>query len=106
VFDDFAKIDLRIAQVVHAEVVDGSDKLLKLTLDAGEGRHRTVFSGIRKAYAPEALLNRLVILVANLPPRKMAKFGVSEGMVIAAGHGDGIYLVSPDHGAQVGDRVS
>ncbi len=106
VFDDFAKVDLRIAQVMHAEIVEGSDKLLKLTLDAGEGRHRTVFSGIRKAYAPEALLNRLVILVANLPPRKMAKFGMSEGMVIAAGNDEGIYLVSPDHGAKVGDRVS
>ena len=106
VFDDFAKVDLRVAQVIHAETVDGSDKLLKLTLDAGEGRHRTVFSGIRKAYAPEALKDRLVVLVANLPPRKMAKFGVSEGMVIAAGNDDGIYLLSPDHGAKVGDKVS
>lgn len=106
VFDDFAKVDLRVAQVIYAETVDGSDKLLKLTLDAGEGRHRTVFSGIRKAYAPEALKDRLVVLVANLPPRKMAKFGVSEGMVIAAGNDDGIYLLSPDHGAKVGDKVS
>jgi methionyl-tRNA synthetase len=65
-----------------------------------------VFSGIRKAYAPEALKDRLVVLVANLPPRKMAKFGVSEGMVIAAGNDDGIYLLSPDHGAKVGDKVS
>lgn len=106
VFDDFAKVDLRVAQIIHAETVDGSEKLLKLTLDAGEGRHRTVFSGIRKAYAPEALKDRLVVLVANLPPRKMAKFGVSEGMVIAAGNDDGIYLLSPDHGAKVGDKVS
>ena len=85
--DDFAKIDLRVAKIVDASHVDGSDKLLKLTLDAGEGRHRTVFSGIKSAYAPQDLVGRLTVLVANLAPRKM-KFGVSEGMVLAASHAD------------------
>ncbi len=89
--------------------MDGSDKLLKLTLDAGEGRDRTVFSGIKSAYAPEDLVGRLTVLVANLAPRKM-KFGVSEGMVLAASHADeksnpGIFLVDPHPGAQPGMRV-
>ncbi|MGB2818753.1 MAG: methionine--tRNA ligase subunit beta, partial [Burkholderiaceae bacterium] len=107
--DDFAKIDLRIAKIVDASQVEGSDKLLKLTLDAGEGRHRTVFSGIKSAYAPQDLVGRLTVLVANLAPRKM-KFGVSEGMVLAASHADetrqpGIYVLDPDSGAQPGMRV-
>ena len=92
-----------------ASHVEGSDKLLKLTLDAGEGRERTVFSGIKAAYRPEDLVGRLTVLVANLAPRKM-KFGVSEGMVLAASHADekahpGIYLLDPDRGAQPGMRV-
>jgi methionyl-tRNA synthetase len=107
--DDFAKIDLRVAKIVDASHVEGSDKLLKLTLDAGEGRHRTVFSGIKSAYAPQDLVGRLTVLVANLAPRKM-KFGVSEGMVLAASHADetkepGIYVLDPDAGAQPGMRV-
>jgi methionyl-tRNA synthetase len=107
--DDFAKIDLRVAKIVEASLVEGSDKLLKLTLDAGEGRHRTVFSGIKSAYAPQDLVGRLTVLVANLAPRKM-KFGVSEGMVLAASHADekkqpGIYVLDPDSGAQPGMRV-
>jgi methionyl-tRNA synthetase len=107
--DDFAKIDLRVAKIVHAESVPGSDKLLKLTLDAGEGRTRQVFSGIKNAYRPESLVGRLTVLVANLAPRKM-KFGVSEGMVLAASHADeksfpGIYLLDPQAGAQPGMRV-
>ena len=107
--DDFAKIDLRVARIVDASHVEGSDKLLKLTLDAGEGRHRTVFSGIKSAYKPEDLVGRLTVLVANLAPRKM-KFGVSEGMVLAASHADekkqpGIYVLDPDSGAQPGMRV-
>jgi len=107
--DDFAKIDLRVAQIVHAEIVTGSDKLLKLTLDAGEGRTRQVFSGIKSAYQPEDLVGKLTVLVANLAPRKM-KFGVSEGMVLAASHADekaypGIYLLDPQAGAQPGMRV-
>ncbi len=103
--DDFAKIDLRIARIVDAEHVEGADKLLKLTLDIGEGRHRTVFAGIKSAYRPEDLVGRLTPMVANLAPRKM-KFGLSEGMVLAAsGNGPGIYLLAPDSGAQPGMRV-
>lgn len=103
--EDFLKIDLRVAQILNAELVEGSDKLLKLTLDLGEPEPRTVFSGIRGAYSPEALLHRMVVVVANLTPRKM-RFGMSEGMVIAGGNDDGIFLVSPDSGAKVGDKVS
>ena len=103
--DDFGRIDLRIARIVNAEHVDGAAKLLKLTLDVGEGRHRTVFAGIKSAYRPEDLVGRLTPMVANLAPRKM-KFGVSEGMVLAAsGEGPGIHLLSPDAGAQPGMRV-
>ncbi|HEX9301373.1 MAG TPA: methionine--tRNA ligase [Casimicrobiaceae bacterium] len=103
--DDFAKIDLRVARIVNAESVDGADKLLKLTLDVGEGRHRTVFAGIKSAYDPATLIGRLTPMVANLAPRKM-KFGLSEGMVLAAsGDGPGIFLLSPDSGAQPGMRV-
>jgi methionyl-tRNA synthetase len=103
--DDFAKIDLRIAKIVNAEHVEGADKLLKLTLDVGEGRTRTVFAGIKSAYKPEDLVGRLTAVVANLAPRKM-KFGVSEGMVLAAsGDTPGIFLLSPDSGAQPGMRI-
>jgi len=103
--DDFSKIDLRIAKIVNAEQVDGADKLLKLTLDIGEGRPRTVFAGIKSAYKPEDLIGRLTPMVANLAPRKM-KFGLSEGMVLAAsGDGPGIYLLAPDSGATPGMRV-
>lgn len=107
--DDFAKVDLRIAKIVAAERVEGSNKLLRLTLDAGEGRTRTVFSGIASAYTPEQLTGKLTVLVANLAPRKM-KFGVSEGMVLAASHADekatpGIYVLEPVAGAQPGMRV-
>ena len=103
--DDFTKIDLRIARIVNAEHVEGADKLLKLTLDAGEGRHRTVFAGIKSAYDPASLVGRLTPMVANLAPRRM-KFGLSEGMVLAAsGEGPGIYLLAPDAGAVPGMRV-
>jgi methionyl-tRNA synthetase len=105
--DDFAKVDLRIARIVAAETVEGSDKLLKLTLDAGEGRTRTVFSGIRKWQPPQALVGRLTVMVANLAPRKM-KFGLSEGMVLAASFpddGGGVYLLDPQDGAQPGMTV-
>jgi methionyl-tRNA synthetase len=103
--DDFSKIDLRIAKIVNAEHVDGADKLLKLTLDVGDGRQRTVFAGIKSAYKPEDLIGRLTPMVANLAPRKM-KFGVSEGMVLAAsGDGPGIFLLAPDSGATPGMRV-
>ena len=103
--DDFAKVDLRIARIVAAEHVEGADKLLKLTLDVGEDRHRTVFAGIKSAYDPAKLVGRLTPMVANLAPRKM-KFGLSEGMVLAAsGDGPGIYLLAPDDGALPGMRV-
>ena len=102
--DDFMKIDLRIAKIVNAEHVEGSDKLLRLTLDVGEGKHRNVFSGIKSSYKPEDLVGRLTVMVGNLAPRKM-KFGLSEGMVLAAGDGDGIFLLTPDSGAQPGMRV-
>jgi len=102
--DDFNRLDLRVAKIVRAEAVEGADKLLQLTLDLGEGS-RTVFAGIKSAYAPETLEGRLVVLVANLAPRKM-KFGLSEGMVLAASGEDvGIFLISPDNGAQPGMRV-
>jgi methionyl-tRNA synthetase len=102
--DDFNKLDLRVAKIVRAEQVEGADKLLKLTLDLGDGA-RTVFAGIKSAYTPEKLEGRLTVVVANLAPRKM-KFGVSEGMVLAAsGDGPGIFLVAPDSGAQSGMRV-
>jgi methionyl-tRNA synthetase len=105
--DDFAKVDLRIARIVAAETVEGSDKLLKLTLDAGEGRTRTVFSGIRRWHAPESLAGRLTVMVANLAPRKM-KFGLSEGMVLAASFpddGGGVFLLDPQEGARPGMKV-
>ncbi len=106
---DFAKVDLRIARIVAAERVEGSTKLLRLTLDAGEGRHRNVFSGIAAAYQPEQLTGKLTVVVANLAPRKM-KFGVSEGMVLAAGHADekavpGVFVLEPWPGALPGMRV-
>ena len=107
--DDFAKIDLRIARIVNCEAVEGSTKLLRLTLDVGEGKTRNVFSGIASAYQPADLIGQLTVMVANLAPRKM-KFGVSEGMVLAASHADekenpGIYVLKPWPGAQPGMRV-
>ncbi|MCM2130527.1 methionine--tRNA ligase [Larsenimonas rhizosphaerae] len=103
-FDAFSQIDLRIALIKKAEGVEGAKKLLKLTLDLG-GTEKTVFSGIKSQYSPEALEGRLTVMVANLAPRKM-RFGLSEGMVLAAGDNDGIYLLSPDSGAKPGQRVS
>ncbi len=107
--DDFAKIDLRIAKIVNCEAVEGSVKLLRLTLDVGEGQTRNVFSGIASAYKPEDLIGKHTVMVANLAPRKM-KFGISEGMVLAASHSDeklqpGIYVLEPLPGAIPGMRV-
>ncbi|MFZ6752731.1 methionine--tRNA ligase [Undibacterium sp. Dicai25W] len=107
--DDFAKIDLRIAKIVNCEHVEGSDKLLRLTLDVGEGRTRNVFSGIKSAYQPEQLIGKFTVMVANLAPRKM-KFGMSEGMVLAASAADektnpGLYILEAWPGAQPGMRV-
>ncbi|MBN9131816.1 MAG: methionine--tRNA ligase [Nitrosospira multiformis] len=101
--EDFGKVDLRVAKILDAEQVPGADKLLKLTLDIAS-EQRTVFAGIKSAYDPAQLKGRLTIMVANLAPRKM-KFGVSEGMVLAAGDGDGPYLLSPDEGARPGMKV-
>ncbi|RKR02395.1 methionyl-tRNA synthetase [Kushneria sinocarnis] len=103
-FEDFSILDLRIARIARAEYVEGADKLLRLTLDLGN-ETRTVFSGIRSQYAPEALEERLTVMIANLAPRKM-RFGTSEGMVLAAGDDDGIYLLTPDAGATPGMRVT
>ena len=107
--DDFAKIDLRIAQIVECALVDGSTKLLRLTLDVGEGKTRNIFSGIQSAYKPEQLVGKFTVVVANLAPRKM-KFGVSEGMVLAASDADekadpGLYILEPWPGAKAGMRV-
>ena len=103
-FDDFLKVDLRIARIVAASHVEGAGKLLQLTLDIG-GETRNVFSGIKSSYKPEDLEGRLTVMVANLQPRKM-RFGVSEGMVLAAGDDEGIYLLEPDNGAKPGQRVT
>lgn len=103
-FDDFAKLDLRIARIAKAEHVEGADKLLQLTLDLG-GETRNVFAGIKSAYTPESLEGRLTVMVANLAPRKM-RFGISEGMVLAAGPGGSeLFVLHPDDGAQPGMRV-
>ena len=102
--EEFAKVDLRIARIDSASAVEGADKLLALTLDVGDGK-RNVFAGIKAAYDPDSLVGRYVVVVANLAPRKM-RFGVSEGMVLAAGPGgEDIFLLSPDEGAEPGMRV-
>jgi methionyl-tRNA synthetase len=107
-FDDFAKIDLRIVKIVNAEHVEKADKLLRLTLsldDQEGGETRQVFAGIKSAYQPEDLIGKLTVMVANLAPRKM-RFGMSEGMVLAAGPGDkDLWILNPDDGAQAGMRV-
>ena len=102
--DDFLKVDLRVVRIVKAESVEDADKLLRLTLDLGS-EQRTVLAGIKKAYEPSELEGRLTVMVANLKPRKM-RFGVSEGMVLAAGDGDGVFILSPDEGAEPGSRVT
>ena len=103
--DDFVKVDLRVARVIAAEHVPEANKLLKLTLSLGGDQQRQVFAGIKAAYAPEALVGRLVVMAANLKPRKM-RFGLSEGMVIAAGPGGSeVFVLSVDDGALPGQRV-
>jgi len=107
--DDFSKVDLRIAKIMNCEHVDGSDRLLRLTLDVGEDKPRNVFAGIKSAYQPEELIGKLTVMVANLAPRKM-KFGISEGMVLAASAKDeksnpGIYILNPWPGAEPGMRI-
>ena len=103
-FDDFMKVDLRVARIINAEIVEGADKLLKLTLDLG-GEKRQVFSGIKASYDPEKLIGQLTVTVANLAPRKM-RFGISEGMVFAAADEEGIYLLEPGSGAKPGQRIT
>ena len=100
----FSSVDLRVAKITKADDVDGADKLLQLTLDVGDFGTRNVFAGIKSAYKPDELTDKLVVLVNNLEPRKM-KFGISEGMVLASSNDDGIYLVSPDEGAEPGMKV-
>jgi methionyl-tRNA synthetase len=103
--DDFLKVDLRVAKIINAEAVPEAKKLIRLTLDLG-GETRNVFAGIKSAYDPADLVGRLTVMVANLKPRKM-RFGVSEGMVLAAGDDDsGLYILSPDEGAVPGTRVT
>ena len=102
--DHFSSVDLRVAKITKADDVEGADKLLQLTLDVGDLGTRNVFAGIKSAYKPDELTDRLVVLVNNLEPRKM-KFGISEGMVLASSNDDGIYLVSPDEGAEPGMKV-
>jgi len=103
--DDFTKVDLRIARITMAELVEGADKLLKITLDVGALGTRQVFAGIKSAYDPASLVGKLTVVVANLAPRKM-KFGLSEGMILAAsGETPGVFLLSPDAGAQPGMKV-
>ena len=102
--EEFARIDLRVARIEAAALVAGADRLLELTVDLGGGR-RTVFAGIRSAYQPEQLVGRHVVVVANMKPRKL-RFGVSEGMVLAASGDSGLFLIGPDAGATAGMKVS
>jgi methionyl-tRNA synthetase len=104
--DDFSKVDLRVAEIVSAKAVPKANKLLELELSLGGSERRTVFAGIKKAYEPEALVGRLTVMVANLAPRQM-KFGLSEGMVLAAGPGgEELFILSPDSGAKPGQRIN
>ena len=104
--DNFMQIDLRIAKVINAEMVEKADKLIKLELDLGDLGKKTVFAGIKKAYSADNLKDKLVVCVNNLKSREM-RFGTSEGMILAAGDDDdiGIFIVSPDKGATPGMRV-
>jgi methionyl-tRNA synthetase len=101
---EFGRLDLRVARIESAELVEGADRLLRLTVDLG-GDRRTVFAGIRAAYEPERIVGRHVVVVANMKPRKL-RFGVSEGMVLAASGDDGLFLIGPDAGAVAGMKVS
>ena len=104
-FDDFMKIDLRVALIKEASFVEGADSLLKLTLDLNDGRPRQVFAGIKSKYNPDQLVGKLTVMVANLKPRQM-KFGLSEGMVLAASNeSEGPFVLYPDQGAKPGMRI-
>ena len=104
-FNDFAKIDLRVAKVVQAQHVEGADKLLQLTLDVGESANKNVFSGIKSHYQPEDLIGKSVVFVYNLAPRKM-KFGISEGMVLACGEGNDLWILESHQDAPAGTKIS
>jgi len=104
-FADFDKIDLRVAKILKAEHVKGADKLLQLTLDIGQNETKNVFAGIKSAFEPSELEGKMTVMVANLAPRKM-RFGVSEGMVLAAGPGGSeLFLLTPDEGAKQGMKI-
>ena len=103
--EDFLKIDLRVAKIISAENVEDADKLLKLNLDLGEIGKKTVFAGIKKSYAPEQLIGKLVVVIANLKPRKM-KFGVSNGMVLATQHDGDIIILQPEKDVAPGSKIS
>jgi methionyl-tRNA synthetase len=102
--DEFARLDLRVGRIESAELVDGADRLLRLSVNLGDER-RTVFAGIRQSYEPERIVGRHVVVVANMKPKKL-RFGVSEGMVLVASGGDGLFLIGPDAGATAGMKVS
>ena len=103
-FDEFMKIDLRVAKVINAKDIPEADKLIKVTVDLGN-EERTIFAGIKGFYNPEELIGKNIVVVANLEPRKM-RFGVSEGMLLAAGDDDeGVFLISPDEGSSAGQKV-
>jgi len=104
-FSAFAGSAAAAKESLEAAHVEGSDKLLQLTLNVGEAEPRNVFSGIREFYEPQDLKGKLVVMVANLAPRKM-RFGISNGMVLAAGNGEGVWVISPESGAKAGDKVS
>ena len=103
-FDDFAKLDLRVAEILQAEEIEGADKLLKFRISLGT-EERVIIAGIKKHYKPEELVGKHIAVVANLKPRKM-KFGTSEGMLLAASSDEGVFLLSPDKGAKAGDKIS
>jgi methionyl-tRNA synthetase len=103
-FDDFMKIDLRVGLITKADYVEGADKLLRLTIDIGT-EIREILSGIKSSYEPKDLVGKLTVVVANLSPRKM-RFGVSEGMILASGDDNEVYLVSPESGAKPGQRIT
>ena len=104
-FDEFINVDLRVARIVDAKDVEEADKLLEIRVDSGS-EQRTMFAGIKGYYDPSELIGKLIVVVANLKPRKM-RFGVSEGMLLASGDDDsGVFLISPDEGAEPGQRVS
>jgi methionyl-tRNA synthetase len=102
--DTFSKVDLRVAEILHAEEIVEADKLLRLKVSLGPMGERQIIAGIKSAYKAETLIGRKVLVVANLAPRKM-KFGISEGMVLAAGNDSGMFVLSPDNGAKPGDKV-